>query len=85
MWYRKNIRPVLSEVGSYSQGQQGYVVRELPPALDRWLRVAAALVGATRNQDTVTVMIGPAIEQRSLEDPVCKGVRHSARTKGVSE
>jgi len=29
-WWRKNARPVLREYGSYSQGQQGYVVDELP-------------------------------------------------------
>lgn len=28
-WWRKNVRPVLSEYGEYSQGQQGYVVDDL--------------------------------------------------------
>ena len=31
-WWRKNVRPVLTEFGSYSQGQQGYVVDGLPAA-----------------------------------------------------
>lgn len=34
-WWRKNVRPVLTEFGSYSQGQQGYVVDGLPAAEDK--------------------------------------------------
>jgi hypothetical protein len=29
-WWRKQARPVLKEYGTYSQGQHGYVVDELP-------------------------------------------------------
>jgi hypothetical protein len=29
-WYRKQVRHVLQECGTYSQGQQGYVIDELP-------------------------------------------------------
>lgn len=34
-WWRKNVRPVLTEFGSYSQGQQGYVVDGLPTAEEK--------------------------------------------------
>lgn len=33
-WYRKNVRPVLQEVGEYSQGQHGYTEIDLDRVLD---------------------------------------------------